>query len=59
MDQLETNTISLVFTVVSLLQLIEEIMRSHLGWLVIWGNVFGAVLGVLAEIIPMYATGSS
>jgi uncharacterized membrane protein YheB (UPF0754 family) len=38
-------------------QLIEEMTRKHLGWLVIWGNVFGAVIGFLAEIAAIFATG--
>ena len=27
--------------------LLEEVIRKHLGWLVVWGNVFGAIIGVL------------
>ncbi|KAG9395625.1 hypothetical protein J8273_2820 [Carpediemonas membranifera] len=31
--------------------LVEDMIRSHLGMLVIWGNVFGTLFGVLAMII--------
>jgi uncharacterized membrane protein YheB (UPF0754 family) len=27
-------------------RLVEDVIRSHLGWLVVWGNVLGAVLGL-------------
>eukprot|EP00004_Rigifila_ramosa_P002908 TRINITY_DN12971_c0_g1_i1.p2 TRINITY_DN12971_c0_g1~~TRINITY_DN12971_c0_g1_i1.p2 ORF type:complete len:294 (-),score=80.97 TRINITY_DN12971_c0_g1_i1:48-929(-) len=27
-------------------QLLEEVMRKHLGWLVVWGNVFGGLIGI-------------
>ena len=26
--------------------LMEEVIRTHLGWLVVWGNVFGSLIGV-------------
>ena len=29
-------------------RMMEDVIRQHLGWLVVWGNVFGAVLGVIA-----------
>ena len=29
--------------------LIEVIMRQHLGWLVVWGNIFGGTIGVVSE----------
>lgn len=28
-------------TCVCVCQLLEDVMREHLGWLVLWGNVFG------------------
>jgi len=31
--------------------LIEAIMRAHLGWLVVWGNVFGGLIGVISEAV--------
>jgi hypothetical protein len=30
--------------------LMEEVIRSHLGWLIVWGNVFGAFIGVTCKI---------
>jgi len=29
--------------------LIEAVMRAHLGWLVVWGNIFGGFLCVISE----------
>merc|ERR1719443_715405 len=29
-------------------QLLEDVIRDHLGWLVVWGNIFGGVIGVIA-----------
>lgn len=30
--------------------LLEEVIRTHLGWLVVWGNVFGALIGVVSTM---------
>jgi hypothetical protein len=27
--------------------LMEEVIRQHLGWLVVWGNVFGGLIGII------------
>ena len=27
--------------------ILEKIIREHLGWLVVWGGVFGTVIGIL------------
>jgi len=32
--------------------LLEEIMRKHLFWLVVWGNIFGGLLGVISAALP-------
>ena len=29
--------------------IVQEMIREHLGWLVIWGGVFGGILGLLAH----------
>lgn len=29
--------------------LMEEVIRKHLGWLVVWGNVFGGVIGIISK----------
>eukprot|EP00746_Dinoflagellata_sp_MGD_P136064 gnl/MRDRNA2_/MRDRNA2_70051_c0_seq2.p1 gnl/MRDRNA2_/MRDRNA2_70051_c0~~gnl/MRDRNA2_/MRDRNA2_70051_c0_seq2.p1 ORF type:complete len:115 (+),score=34.11 gnl/MRDRNA2_/MRDRNA2_70051_c0_seq2:138-482(+) len=28
--------------------LIEDVIRDHLGWLVVWGNIFGSIIGIIA-----------
>lgn len=33
--------------------LLEEIMRKHLYWLVVWGNVFGAIIGVISAAVGL------
>jgi len=30
-------------------RLVEAVMRTHLGWLVVWGNIFGGLIGIIAE----------
>lgn len=30
-------------------QLMESVVRKHLGWLIVWGNVFGGLIGVIAH----------
>ena len=29
-------------------EMMEEVIREHLGWLIVWGNVFGALIGLAA-----------
>lgn len=29
--------------------IIQEMIRKHLGWLVVWGGVFGAIIGLVAS----------
>jgi hypothetical protein len=29
-------------------QLMEEVIRKHLGWLIMWGNVFGGLIGIVS-----------
>ena len=31
--------------------LLQQIIAKHLGWIVVWGTVFGAVVGMLCEAI--------
>jgi hypothetical protein len=26
-------------------------MRRHLGWLIVWGNVFGGLIGLLSRAV--------
>ncbi len=32
-------------------EIIQDMIRSHLGWLVVWGGVFGALLGIPAALL--------
>ncbi len=32
--------------------IVQEMIRSHLGWLVVWGGVFGGLIGLLVSFIP-------
>ncbi|CAD7975336.1 unnamed protein product [Amoebophrya sp. A25] len=41
-EKLELLTPELVKT------LLEEMIRSHLGWLVLWGNIFGGLIGLFS-----------
>ena len=31
--------------------MMEEVMREHLGWLIVWGNVFGGIIGLVARAL--------
>ncbi|TWU50138.1 hypothetical protein B188_25680 [Candidatus Brocadiaceae bacterium B188] len=31
-------------------EIVEEMMRAHLGWLVVWGGVFGALIGFVSAV---------
>ena len=31
--------------------IIQEMIREHLGWLVVWGGVFGAIIGLITTFI--------
>lgn len=35
--------------------MMEEVIREHLGWLIVWGNVFGGAIGLLSRAIPLTA----
>lgn len=30
-------------------RMMEDVMRQHLGWLIVWGNVFGGCIGLLSH----------
>ncbi|RDD46990.1 hypothetical protein TrispH2_001513 [Trichoplax sp. H2] len=34
--------------------LVEHMIRKHLGWLVVWGNVFGALIGIICEVSSVF-----
>lgn len=33
--------------------LIESVIKTHLGWLVVWGNVFGGIIGVVTLAVNL------
>ncbi len=37
-------------------RMMEDVIRSHLGWLIVWGNVFGGALGVLTQAFAVLRT---
>ena len=32
-------------------EMMEEVMRHHLGWLIVWGNVFGGLIGLVSHFL--------
>ncbi len=32
-------------------RMMEEVMREHLGWLIVWGNVFGGMIGIVSRVL--------
>lgn len=32
--------------------IVQDMIREHLGWLVVWGGVFGGLIGFLTTILP-------
>ena len=45
-----------VFLSLSLsLQIITLIIRKHLSWLIVWGNLSGAIIGLLSEVASLLA----
>lgn len=32
-------------------EIIQEMIREHLGWLVVWGGIFGALIGLISTFI--------
>eukprot|EP00037_Helgoeca_nana_P016411 m.154481 g.154481 ORF g.154481 m.154481 type:complete len:338 (+) comp23510_c0_seq1:53-1066(+) len=39
--------------------LVEEMIRTHLGWLVVWGNLFGGLIGVVCQLATWDGTSGS
>lgn len=33
-------------------EIIQTMIREHLGWLVVWGGVFGGLIGLVAAMLP-------
>ncbi len=42
LDQLTPNDVK---------QIVQEMIRSHLGWLVVWGGVFGGLIGLVSSLL--------
>ena len=38
-------------TPVMVKQIIQEMIKKHLGWLVVWGGVFGGVIGFIMSLV--------
>ncbi len=32
-------------------RIVEDVIRNHLGWLIVWGNVFGGLMGLVAPFL--------
>ena len=32
-------------------ELVQELIKEHLGWLVVWGGVFGGLIGLLSSVV--------
>jgi len=35
-------------------RMMERVIREHLGWLIVWGNVFGGLIGLLSKWVSAY-----
>ena len=33
-------------------EIMERMIREHLGWLIVWGGVIGGIIGLMAHVIP-------
>lgn len=45
------TTKMVVITPAMVKTILERVIREHLGWLVVWGNVFGAMIGVISLLL--------
>ena len=34
-------------------EIIEEMIKEHLGWLVVWGGIFGFIIGVIKMAVSL------
>ncbi len=52
-DTIESIVVSRLeeFTPVMIKEMLFGLMKEHLGWLVVWGGVFGGVIGLLSALI--------
>ena len=35
-------------------RIVEDMIRQHLGWLVVWGGVFGGAIGIVDNVIKQF-----
>lgn len=35
-------------------RMMEQVMREHLGWLILWGNVFGGAIGLVSRAAALH-----
>lgn len=35
-------------------QIVQAMIREHLGWLVVWGGVFGGIIGLVTSFLPVF-----
>ena len=35
-------------------KIVEQMIKEHLGWLIVWGGVFGGVFGLIFSLIQFY-----
>ena len=48
-DRLMTEKLKLL-TPAIVKRLLEDVIREHLGWLIVWGNVFGGLIGIFSQM---------
>ena len=34
--------------------MMEQVMREHLGWLIVWGNIFGGAIGLVSRAAALH-----
>ncbi len=39
-------------TPIMIKEMLHGLMKEHLGWLVVWGGVFGGLIGVVSSLLP-------
>ena len=45
------NARLLEITPIMVKEMVERIIKEHLGWLVVWGGVLGGIIGILSSIV--------
>ena len=50
MDKIISDKIDCI-TPIMVKNIIQDIIKKHLGWLVVWGGVFDGIIGFIASII--------